>query len=71
MDAFDRFRQQLIQSDLGDLRTRQKTEFFAKVSGHSYQDEMRKLSSAVLRPASERLARSARMRRYSQRVNGR
>jgi hypothetical protein len=62
-DPFDAFRKQLILSDLGELRTRQKMEFYPKVAAHAYHDEMRKLSSAYMAPLSEHLAIRARIKR--------
>lgn len=45
MDAYEAFKKQLVENKLGELRTREKKEFFAKVKEAAYKDEMSKLSS--------------------------
>ena len=45
MDAYESFKKQILQNKLGELRTREKKEFFAKVANAAYEDEMQKLSS--------------------------
>ena len=68
---FDRFKDQLISSDLGDLRTRQKYEWMAKVSAHSYHAEKQKLASERWAPTAERLVKKARLVAIGKVVEGR
>jgi hypothetical protein len=53
MDAFESFKRHIMENKLGELRTREKKEFFAKVANAAYADEMQKLSSMSLEQAVE------------------
>jgi hypothetical protein len=53
MDAFETFKKHIMENKLGELRTREKKEFFAKVANAAYADEMQKLSSLSLEQAVE------------------
>ena len=48
MDAYESFKQHILENKLAELRTREKKEFFAKVKQAAYEDEMQKLSSMSL-----------------------
>lgn len=68
---YDQFRSQLLSANFGELRTRQKAEWMAKVSGHAYHDEMRKIASRCWRPTAERLLKKARLVAIGRQVEGR
>ena len=63
MDAYESFKAQILKNKLGELRTREKSEFYVKVKEAAYKDEMRKLSSESMREIVPFLVKSAQLRK--------
>lgn len=59
MDFYESFKSQILKNKMGELRTREKTEFFAKVAQASYKDEMKKISSESMEGVVPRLVKRA------------
>lgn len=63
MDAYESFRAQLLRHGLGELRGREKKEFFVDIAKQAYEDEREKLASLVMEPVSRALVKTAMLRR--------
>jgi len=59
MDAYESFKAQILKNKLGELRTREKTEFYAKVKEAAYRDEINRLSSESMKGIVPRLVKTA------------
>jgi len=70
-DVFAQFQRQLLSSEFGELRNRQKAEWMAKVSAYAYHDERKQISSQIWKPTAERLLKKARLVAAGKRVEGR
>ena len=66
MNDYESFRAQILRHGLGELRTREKKEFFAKVAKYAYEDEKKKLASLQMRPITEALVKTAMLRRVNE-----
>jgi hypothetical protein len=65
MNFFDRLKQSLIEDDLGEIRTKQKMEFFPKVAAHAFWDERQKLQKERLATVGQHLAKIAAQKQAS------
>jgi hypothetical protein len=63
MDAYESFKAQILKNKLGELRTREKIEFYAKVKEAAYRDEMRKISSESMKEIVPQLVKSSMLRK--------
>ena len=69
MDSYESFKAQILKNKLGELRTREKTEFYAKVKEAAYRDEMTKLSSESMKPVVNQLVKRAMFHRAIETVS--
>ena len=69
MGAYESFREQILKNKMGELRTREKTEFYLKVKEAAYRDETKRLSSESMKPVVAKLVKTAMLHRALETVS--